>query len=70
MVWSVTDAEVQHLAHVTLRLVDLETDLDVMNCAQPLHTDIPHFCAWTFPTCTDLFETVIECTATDHMIFS
>ena len=42
----------------------------VTNRAQPLRMDIPHFCAWTFPTCMDLFETVIECTATDHVIFS
>ena len=36
----------------------------VMNHAQPLHMDVPHFCAWTF------LRPVIECTATDHMIFS
>ena len=38
----------------------------VTNRAQPPRTDIPHFCARTFPTRMDLFETVIECTATDH----
>ena len=42
----------------------------VTNHAQPPRTDVPHFCAWAFPTRTDLFETVIECTATDHVIFS
>ena len=42
----------------------------VTNRAQPPCTDVPHFCAWTFPTHMDLFETMIECTATNHVIFS
>ena len=42
----------------------------VTNRAQPPRTDVPHFCTQTFPTRTDLFETMIECTATDHVIFS
>ena len=53
---------------ISLYLI-LQLFSSVMTCSQPLHTDIPQSMHRSFPCARTFFWSVIECTATDHVVF-